>query len=85
MNPIEYVSIAASLLIIAALIPKNKPILFRILNMIGSILFVIYGVLMIANQLKSGYALAILNTLSAIVSAIHLIRLNKERKNNDKH
>ena len=76
----ELISIIAGVLVLIALIPKDKPIFFRIFNMAGSIMFVVYGILLVTANINTGYALAILNAICFCISANYLIRYFKDKK-----
>ncbi|MGN0961104.1 MAG: hypothetical protein ACI4PF_02755 [Christensenellales bacterium] len=82
MNPIiiEIIGIVSTLLILTSMLFKTTTIkgsiLMRILNLIGSLTFVLYGILIPA------YSTAILNAGLVLVNGYHLIILIKENKKN---
>ena len=79
---IELIGISATLLILFSMLFKTTSlkgdIRMRILNLIGSIIFTIYGCLLPA------ISTAILNGILIIVNTYHLISLLKEKKNQSK-
>ena len=78
MNPIESIGIIASIiLIIPMLIPlrSNKQIiLFRLLNNIACLAFIVYGFLLPA------YATAICNIIVLTINIIYVIKLSLEMR-----
>jgi predicted membrane protein len=80
MNPIlvEVIGIIATLLILFSMLFKTTTlkgdIRMRILNLIGSLIFTVYGCLIPA------ISTAILNSALIIVNSYHLIMLLKEKK-----
>lgn len=79
---IEIIGITATLLILASMLfvttTVKGSIIMRILNLIGSAIFVVYGILLPA------ISTAILNGGLVIVNTIHLIKLLKDNKKNRK-
>ena len=75
---IEVIGIISTLLILASMLFKtttiNGSIVMRALNLLGSLIFVVYGILLPA------LSTAILNGCLVLVNAYHLILLLKERK-----
>lgn len=78
MNWIEIIGIVATLFVLFSMCCKVQIfkycVLMRILNIVGSIVFVIYGILLPA------VSTAILNGLLVIVNTYHLIILLKSNK-----
>lgn len=81
MSPlaIEIVGILSTMLILASMLFKTTTlkggIAMRVLNLVGSATFVVYGVLL------PSISTAILNSALVIVNSYHLIVLIKESKN----
>lgn len=79
---IEIIGITATLLILASMLfvttTVKGSIIMRILNLIGSAIFVVYGILLPA------ISTAILNGGLVIVNTIHLIKLLKDNKKIEK-
>ncbi len=77
---IEIIGICATVLILASMSFKTTSIKWsiwmRALNIAGSVVFVIYGVLLPA------YSTAILNAVLVFVNTYHLVMLLKENKKN---
>lgn len=82
MNSVEYIGLSASLFILISMcFPTNtfKSTLFlRVLNIIGSIVFVVYGAMLPA------ISTAVLNCCVTIVNIIQLILLIKKNNENKK-
>ena len=82
MNPIiiETIGIISTLLILTSMLFKTTSIkgsiIMRILNLIGSAVFVVYG------SLLPALSTALLNASLVIINAYHLILLIKESKKN---
>ena len=82
MNPIvlEVIGILSSLIILISMLFKTTSfkgsLTMRILNLCGSIVFVIYGCLLPA------VSTAVLNTGLELVNAYHIVLLIKDNKNN---
>jgi len=78
MNTVEIIGLLASALIVCANIFPTKTykttICLRLFNVLGSIVFVIYGILLPA------IATAVLNACVIGISTYHLIRLIKQEK-----
>lgn len=78
---IEVIGIASTLLILASMLFKTTTIkgsiLMRTLNLLGSAVFVVYGVLLPA------ISTAILNAALVLVNSYHLIVLIKEKNKPD--
>jgi len=78
---IEIIGIASTLLILASMLFKTTTIkgsiLMRTLNLLGSAVFVVYGVLLPA------ISTAILNAALVLVNSYHLIVLIKEKNKPD--
>ncbi len=77
MNLIEIVGIVATILILVSMCFKTVSfkgsILMRSLNILGSVVFVVYG------SLLPAISTAILNGALVIVNTVHLILLIKEQ------
>lgn len=78
MNKVELVGIIASLLIIASMSCTTRTykgaLTMRIINIIGSVVFVIYGALLPA------FSTAFLNAVLVVVNVYHTYMLVKENK-----
>ncbi|HTN67890.1 MAG TPA: hypothetical protein VLZ33_00345 [Dysgonamonadaceae bacterium] len=72
MNSVEIVGYFAMTFLVLSFIPKQVTRI-RIINFIGSVLFVVYGVL-----LGWKWPLIVSNGLIAIIQVYHLIRFKKE-------
>ncbi len=70
----EIIGYLASAFIVSSLLITNIKYL-RYINMVGCLLFVIYGLMIAA------YPVAIMNAIAAFINFYHLIKLNKKRKN----
>ena len=68
IDPFEIVGLAASALVCASLCMTRIKNL-RIINLIGSIVFIVYGVLIVSPSI------IILNSFSSVVNVIHLVRM----------
>ena len=68
---IELLGIIASLFIIAAFIFKDIKII-RILDAVGALLYVLYGILI------HSFSNVLLNSFLVIIQIYHLIKLNKK-------
>ena len=73
----EYIGITATIFVLISFLKKDV-ISIRIINIIGAILFVIYGIGI--NALSTW----LLNALLVIIHVIYLINILKERKKNEK-
>lgn len=73
MNPVEYIGLAASLFIVASMCfpthTKKATLMLRILNLIGSAVFLAYGILLPA------ISTAVLNGVNVIVNTVQLVLL----------
>lgn len=82
MNYIEFIGIGATLLILVSMCFKTVSfkgsLLMRVLNIAGSVVFVVHGALLPA------ISTAVLNGCLVIVNTIHLILLIKEHKKKEK-
>ena len=67
---VEILGIVASLFVISAFLFKNVKII-RLLDAVGALLYVIYGILI------HSYANILLNTVLIAVQIYHLYKLNK--------
>lgn len=68
---VEILGIVASLFVISAFLFKNVKII-RLLDAVGALLYVIYGILI------HSYANILLNTVLIAVQIYHLYKLNKK-------
>lgn len=68
---VEILGIVASLFVISAFLFKNVKII-RLLDAVGALLYVIYGILI------HSYANILLNTILIAVQIYHLHKLNKK-------
>jgi len=66
----ELIGIVATLFIIASFLTKNL-VKVRIVNLIGSVIFVVYGILI------HSWSTAILNVIMIVVHLVYLLRRNK--------
>ncbi|PIE45015.1 MAG: uroporphyrinogen decarboxylase [Gammaproteobacteria bacterium] len=69
----EIIGYLASAFIVSSLLMGNMRRL-RYVNMVGCVLFVIYGLILPA------YPVAIMNAVAALINFIHLIKLSKKGK-----
>lgn len=78
MNWIEFIGIAATIFIIISMSCKTSniksAIMMRITNIIGSVVFIVYGILLPA------ISTAILNGIVTVINIYHLILLLKSKK-----
>ena len=78
-NPIEILGIISSILLLISICFKTTTlkgsISLRLFNMIGSIGMAIYGCVLLA------YSVIVLNTISAIINLVYLIKLLIQIKN----
>ncbi len=76
---IEIIGVVASLFILGSLTFKcvsvKRNIIMRILNAIGALIFVVYGVLMVVLQSSSAWSLIVCNSLLLCFNIFHLIKL----------
>lgn len=72
----EIVGIIASVLIMTSFLTKGEKAI-RAFNMIGSAIFILYGVLL------GSFSIVILNLMSIIINARRIYKLNKEEKSNE--
>lgn len=68
---VEMLGIIASLFVISAFLSKNVKVI-RLLDAVGALLYVIYGILI------HSYANILLNTVLIAVQIYHLCKLNKK-------
>ena len=66
----ELIGIVATLFIIASFLTKNL-VKVRIVNLIGSVIFVVYGILI------HSWSTAILNVIMIVVHLVYLLRRDK--------
>lgn len=82
-NKIELISLLASVVIVVSMIPKNQ-LYLRVINAVGSALFIVYGVLLlIESRFSVGYSTTILNCFTLILSIYHSIKIVKTRRRGD--
>lgn len=79
MKAIEVVSLVAAVVIVVSLIPKNQ-LFLRAVNGVGSLLFIVYGVLLITETGYTGYSTVALNSISLVLSVYHTTKLLKQRR-----
>lgn len=76
-NPVEYIGITASVLIMASMCfptnTKKSTVMLRILNLIGSAVFLAYGILLPAAST------AILNGVNVIVNSVQLVLILRKK------
>ena len=70
---VEVIGIAASVMIVVSFFVNGEKTI-RAANMVGSAVFIIYGVLI------GSFSLIFLNSASIVVNAIKIYKINKERK-----
>lgn len=73
---IELIGIMASVVIVISLFMNGESKL-RTLNIVGSIVFIVYGVLI------GSVSVVFLNAVSTIVNVVKIHRLRKEKMNED--
>lgn len=73
---IELIGIMASVVIVISLFMNGESKL-RTLNIVGSIVFIVYGVLI------GSVSVVFLNAVSTIVNVVKIHRLRKEKTNED--
>lgn len=82
-DPIEIISISASLLVLISMLVKTTnfkgTIFMRIFNTIGSVVFVYYGIARILP------AVILMNSLIVIINIIYIIKETKDHKKNAKN
>lgn len=82
-DPIEIISILASLLVLISMLVKTTnfkgTIFMRIFNTIGSVVFVYYGTARILP------AVILMNSLIVIINIIYIIKETKDHKKNAKN
>lgn len=78
MSPVEVIGILASVLIIISMSCSTSTykstLVLRVFNIIGSVIFVLYGLLLPA------YSTAFLNAVLVGVNVYHAVKVVKERK-----
>lgn len=75
MNTVELLGIVATFLIFISLTQSNT-IRLRAINTVGSIVFVVYGVLI------GAFSVYLLNGVCAVVNVYKIVKELRERKNN---
>ena len=77
MNIIEIIGIVATLFILFSMScktsTKKSTIILRVTNIVGCIIFVVYGILLPA------YSTAVLNGLLVFVNTYHLIKIIRDK------
>lgn len=77
MNPVEYIGLAASLFIVASMCfpthTKKATLMLRILNLIGSAVFLVYGIMLPA------ISTAVLNGINVVVNTVQLVLLLRKK------
>lgn len=75
---IELIGLCASALVLVSMCVKSSDIkgniIMRIINAIGSIIFIYYGFVL------GAYSTAILNIGATVVNAFHIFKMIKEKK-----
>lgn len=83
MSNIEIIGLIASLLIVFSMIFKTTTfkgtVLMRILNLLGSVIFVIYG------SILPAYATLITNTCLFLINIYYIIKEIKDHKNGNEN
>ena len=73
---VEVIGIVASIMIVASFFMNGERTI-RASNMVGSVVFIIYGVLI------GSFSVAFLNSASIIINTIKINKINKEEKSNE--
>jgi membrane protein implicated in regulation of membrane protease activity len=73
LNPVEYIGIAAGVIVLLSFLFKKIKVI-RLVNIVGAILFVIYGLLL------PTYSTAFVNFALIVVHIIYLIRDELRRR-----
>jgi len=73
---VEVIGIVASVMIVVSFFVNGEKTI-RAVNMVGSAVFIIYGVLI------GSFSVIFLNSASIIVNTIKIYKINKERKSNE--
>lgn len=77
MNPVEYIGLAGSLFIMASMCfptnTKKTTIMLRVLNLIGSAVFLVYGILLPA------ISTAVLNGVNVVVNTVQLVLVLRKK------
>ena len=83
MNPIEYVGLCASAILIICVCVKSHTvkgnIIMRLLNALGSIIFVVYGLFL------GAYSIVITNFVIFVISVYYILKLLFGGRKVDKH
>lgn len=74
-NWIEIIGLIATLLVFISFLPKNV-LFIRVVNLLGSVFFVIYGFNI--GAIWTG----VLNSVLLLVHSYHIVKILKERKDN---
>lgn len=78
MNWVEILGVIATLFIIVSMscktLSRKSSIIMRVTNIIGSLLFVIYGILLPA------ISTAVLNIIVIVINVIHLVNLLRTKE-----
>ena len=81
MNSVEIIGLVSTIIIFSSMLTKTTSfkgsLIMRILNMIGSISFAIYGFL------RPAYSTGILNVGLIFINAYHIMLLLKDHKKNN--
>jgi hypothetical protein len=77
MNPIEYLGISASVMVVISFLFKS-PKWIRAVNIIGALLFIIYGYLI------SAWSVVICNFILLIIQTVYLLNIMQKEKENRK-
>lgn len=78
------IAVPGGILIAGSMIFRNQ-LLLRVLNFAGSVMFVIYGiVLLVLSNLETGWTSIFLNAATAIINLVWIIKIYKERKQEEK-
>ena len=73
---VEVIGIVASVMIVVSFFVNGEKTI-RAVNMVGSAVFIIYGVLI------GSFSVIFLDSASIIVNTIKIYKINKERKSNE--
>lgn len=83
MNPVEYIGLTASLFIMVSMcFPTNTfkaTLLLRIFNLVGSIIFLVYGIMLPA------ISTAVLNGVNVVVNSVQTVLLFVKKKKDEEN
>lgn len=76
-NNVEVLGLLATLLVVASFLFQSV-VLIRVVNMIGAVLFVAYGLLI------HSPSVAIVNTVVIVVQVLQLVKLGRKARNDNR-